>query len=260
MKNLDLHPIIKDWPYDPDKITVRKIVGEDRKEKIQMRVDLGVLQMETVGRPDGQRPNDYESYLHYHLERLEDYARRNGTEVGFELTSEECKNLREEAFMYYQRYLSEFVLEDFEAVVRDTARNLQVLDLCLNCGSDEHDRFSMEQYRPYIVMMNSRASALLAERDNDLQEAFRIVDQGLETIHAFFEKYGQPEAYSEAQEVLVLQAVRKDLQGKMPRTPMDQLEQDLADAVAEERFEEAARLRDELRKLRDAPRPQIPEP
>ena len=35
----------------------RKIVGEDGKEKLQVRLDLGLLQMELNGRPDGERPH-----------------------------------------------------------------------------------------------------------------------------------------------------------------------------------------------------------
>ena len=42
--------------------------------------------------------------------------------------------------MYYQRYLSLFVLEEFSGVVRDTSRNLRVLDLCGKFGLDEQDR------------------------------------------------------------------------------------------------------------------------
>ena len=125
----DIRPILQGWPYRPGEITVRKIRGDDGREKIQMRVDLGLLQMEATGRPDGQRPHRCESLLHHHLKRLRDYESRNGTRLGFELTPDECSALRDEALMYYQRYLSFFVLEEYEHVERDTARNLRVLDL-----------------------------------------------------------------------------------------------------------------------------------
>ena len=48
----DIEPIISDWPYRPDEITVRVIEGLDGQRKIQLRLDLGVLQMEFDGRPD----------------------------------------------------------------------------------------------------------------------------------------------------------------------------------------------------------------
>ena len=38
--------------------------------------------------------------------------------------------------MFYHRYLSLFVLEQFEAVIRDTQHNLNVLDICKRFGPD----------------------------------------------------------------------------------------------------------------------------
>ena len=52
----DLSRLLREWDYDSNKLNVRRIIGEDGREKIQLRVDLGVLQMEVAGRPDGKRP------------------------------------------------------------------------------------------------------------------------------------------------------------------------------------------------------------
>src|SRR6266567_990805 len=54
--SLDLNSILKDWPHENGSIKVRKVAGLDGREKLQLRVDLGVLQMELTGRPDGRRP------------------------------------------------------------------------------------------------------------------------------------------------------------------------------------------------------------
>src|SRR5687767_10449365 len=104
MSSKDLRQITDDWSYEPGQIHVRKIRGMDNRIKIQMRVDLGVLQMEVDGRPDGRRPYNHESYLDYQLERSEAHNRRNGTDLGFVLDTEECREVREEALQYYQRY------------------------------------------------------------------------------------------------------------------------------------------------------------
>jgi hypothetical protein len=53
MPSKDLRLITTDWPYEPGQINVRKIRGVDNRIKIQMRLDLGLLQMEMTGRPDG---------------------------------------------------------------------------------------------------------------------------------------------------------------------------------------------------------------
>src|SRR6266852_6158024 len=54
--SLDLNTILKDWPHENRAIKVRKILGLDGRQKLQLRIDLGVLQMELTGRPDGLRP------------------------------------------------------------------------------------------------------------------------------------------------------------------------------------------------------------
>src|ERR1044072_5038791 len=67
--SLDLNTILQDWPHENGNIRVREIAGLDGREKLQLRVDLGVLQMELTGRPDGRRPPNCESLLEYHQRR-----------------------------------------------------------------------------------------------------------------------------------------------------------------------------------------------
>src|SRR5687768_15174521 len=158
-RSKDILPLLKGWDYEPGTINVRKINGLDGKPKLQMRLDLGLLQMELTGRPDGAKPHGYDSLLEYYQDKLNEHRRTNGSELGFHLTGSECQSLREEAVMYYHRYLSLFVLEEFPGVVRDTARNLKVLDMCGTYAINQEDRLVLEQYRPYIMMMNVRAQA-----------------------------------------------------------------------------------------------------
>jgi hypothetical protein len=156
LSNKDIGPVLRGWEYEAGTINVRKISGADGRPKLQMRLDLGLLQMEMTGRPDGRRPFGCESLLEHYESRLADHEKRTGSDLGFTLTGGECRGLREEAVMYYQRYLSLFVLEEFPGVVRDTARNLRVLDLCSKFAVDEDDKLVLEQYRPYLTMMNAR--------------------------------------------------------------------------------------------------------
>src|SRR5262249_25450664 len=102
----DIAGILKGWDYEPGTINVRKVAGLDGLPKLQLRLDLGLLQMELAGRPDGQRPHGAESLLEYHESLLSDHQKRNGTDLGFTLTGEQCQSLRDEATMYYHRYLS----------------------------------------------------------------------------------------------------------------------------------------------------------
>ena len=52
----DITAILDGWDYDPDELQVRIVAGDDGRDKLQMRIDLGLIQMELSGRPDGSRP------------------------------------------------------------------------------------------------------------------------------------------------------------------------------------------------------------
>lgn len=247
----DIRSILEGWPYRPNEISVRKIAGHDGREKIQLRVDLGLLQMETTGRPDGETPHGFASLLHFHKNRLEEYQRRNGTDVGFMLTPEECEGLRDEALLFYQRYLSMFVLQDYKAVERDTTRNLEASDLCRQYATEIADRLALEQYKPYIVMMSRRAAALRLLGQGRPGKAIEAIDEGIRQITEFFEQYNHAEATEESREIAILRSLRKDITEKLPTRKLENLQQQLLEAVQTERYEEAARLRDQINKIID---------
>lgn len=246
MASKDISSLLGEWPFESGHINVRKIRGLDGRVKIQMRVDLGLLQMEMEGRPDGVHPYGCESVLAHHIEGLRQHMLRNGTELGYELDRDACRELREEAALYYHRYLALFVLEDFEGVERDTQRNLKALDLCKKFAGDDRDRFALEQYRPYIVMMNTRAKALRALERGDTRRALQAVENSLRTLKAFFKGYQQPQAYFRSPEVRMLRKLRGQIKRGLPSDPVVELRRQLRAALAEERYEDAARLRDEL--------------
>lgn len=245
----DIALVLKGWDYEAGTINVRKIQGADGQPKLQLRLDLGLLQMELIGRPDGVRPHGCESLLDYFERELKEHRHRNGTELGFHLTSEQCQSLRDEAVMYYHRYLSLFVLEDFGGVVRDTDRNLRVLDLCGKYATDEHDRLILEQYRPYIIMMNARAQASIAFNAKDYRSALKSVHRGMASIKEFFARFGQEEVYAKSSEVRVLKRFARDIRRRMPVDPLTRLNQQLERAIKEERYEDAAFLRDQISRL-----------
>ena len=54
--NFDISHLLESWDYQAGQVIVRKFTAKDGVEKIQLRVDLGLLQMNAEGRPDGKRP------------------------------------------------------------------------------------------------------------------------------------------------------------------------------------------------------------
>ncbi len=249
--NLDIGNILRDWPYEPDKISARLIQGADGQEKIQVRLDLGLLQMETTGRPDGTRPFGVDSLLDYYERRLQQYRAEYGTDEGFELDESECELLRAEGVMYYHRYLAEFVLEHFDAVMRDTRRNLRLMDFCGAYAKEESDRQALEQYRSYVLMMYTRARALRAFRENRPRAALAAIRRGIAQIREARRKMGDlsDDMHAHSGEIEILRAMEKELARQLPVAPEDQLRAELSRAVKEERYEDAASIRDKLREL-----------
>jgi hypothetical protein len=245
----DISPMLDGWPHEPGKVSVRKVRGDDGSVKIQLRVDLGVLQMQSEGRPDGVRPHGCDSLFDYHRQQVERLARSGEGSEGYHLDEQQCELLRAEATQYYYRYLSEFVLEEYEAVARDTSRNLKLLDFMAEHAQDEADRMVMEQYRPYILMMNARAKAQMTLADNRPRLARTYVRQALVRLKRFYDRFGSSEMYRGSAEVLALEALLREIEARIPVDPMARLKRQLEQAVREERYEEAARLRDVMDKV-----------
>lgn len=242
----DLRLILEGWEYEPDKISVRKIIGRDGKEKIQTRVDLGVLQFEATGRPDGARPHGCESMLEFQERRLAEWVRQHGNDEGFSLTPEQCRELRYEAHLYYQRYLSLFVLEEFEAVARDTARNLRMIDLCQRYAREESDRELPETQRAYVMMMNARARAYRALQTAAFDTAMNVIDAAIEGIENLVAGEEDSELDNRT-ELRVLHELRTEILRQMPPDAAPRLRWELDEAIAAEDYIRAARLRDRLR-------------
>jgi hypothetical protein len=211
----DLRTILDGWEYEPGRISVRKIIGRSGNEKVQTRIDMGVLQIELDGRPDGQRPKGHESYLEYLLEQHTRHVQIYGDDGDFVLSSEDCHELRHEAYLYYQRYLSLFVLEDYERVVRDTSRNLQASDLCERYAAAREDRIALAAQRPYVLMMNARARTCHALRCENPEAALAAVEAGIEGLAALLEVAPNEDDSSQG-ELRILKELRREVLAKMP--------------------------------------------
>lgn len=246
--SLDISHILRDWEYKSDEMNVRRIAGNDNRDKIQMRLDLGVLQMEADGRPDGKRPHGFESLLDYHYDSLERYRLRSGGDQGWNLTAEEANRLRMEALQYYHRYLSFFFLEDWVGLVRDTARNLRCFDILWNYGPED-DKWSSEQYRPYVIMMNTRGKVSLTLQERDYDLALKQLEGGIQAIEAFYEGHGRNELATQSQELTFLRQWAEKVQQRKPVSPRERLQRQLAEAVREEAYERAAQIRDQLKRM-----------
>ena len=247
--SMDIAAALRGWEFQPGQVNVRLIRGNDGKPKVQLRLDLGLLQMELNGRPDGKRPHRSPTELDFQRRKLEKYRLKHGSDTGFELTARDCQALREESAMFYHRYLSLFVLEQYLAVLRDTQHNLDVLDLCQQFGQTDYDRACLEQYRPYIVMMHTRARACEALRKGFVQTAIAYLRGGIKQIARLMPDDQRKKHLRQSHEARILLDMIKQIRNQLPPDPRTILSQRLKEAVANEKYEEAAQLRDQLNSL-----------
>lgn len=250
----DIGDLLSSWPFDPDEFIARRITARDGTEKIQIRIDMGVLQLDMQGRPDGQRPHGCGSLLEFHTAEVDQNT------AGNPLDEDACEDLFQEAWQYYQRYLSLFYLEDYEGVVRDTEHNLQIFRVVEEHASNEDVKWYFEQYYPHAIMMQARAKAMAALEAEDYRTAMREVHHGIERIEEFVADWDGEEVMDEEfPELIFLRDWHEELEKERPLSRREQLERDLTVAVEAENFEEAARLRDKLRTMRPAFRGQSSE-
>src|SRR5438270_10752081 len=245
--SLDLNSILNDWPHENGNVKVRKITGLDGREKLQLRVDLGVLQMEVTGRPDGEHPHNGESLLEYHQRRA---ARAAEKGEDYELTPEECAELQQEGIQYYHRYLSLFQINDFAGVVRDTQRNLDLFDFV--AAHTDHDELSwtLQQFRPYVLMMHTRARASILLAQGKFPEAMTEIQRGRDVIYEFFQRSNFPELAAKSSEIAFLNEWLKEVGAKRPLSKLEIMQREMQSAIAKELYERAAELRDKIKSLK----------
>lgn len=223
-------------------------------------MDLGIIQMNADGRPDGEHPFGYPSLLEFYESQAEHdtnddrESETSGPTARPDnrfLTTEDVQAIQDEALQYYHRYIALLALEDYGRVVRDTTRNLRVLDLVRDYAVQEDDRAKLEQFRPYITMIRARALASHALKDNEPKAALLAIDEGLEALKAYFAERGMPQMFEQSNEVQMLRGMRESLVPRLPVSQKAELKQRLTDAVKAENYELAAILRDELKNLKE---------
>lgn len=249
IKYKDISSILDGWSYEPGKLMVRAIDGGDRKRKIQIRVDLGLMQLEWTDRPDGSRPHNSRSLLSYYRKKLRDAA-RGGGKPGFSLSREDCWDLSREAIQYYWRRVSFFELREYERAGEDAEHNLGILDMCKQYAEHDEDRRISDQYRVFVTTHRIQARALHLLEEEEHEEALQEIRGGIQEIEQLLvaQEESGPE---ECEELKFLRNWEKEVEGNRPLSRRERLDADLRAAVEDEKFELAATLRDKLRRLRD---------
>lgn len=247
----DIDYILKQWPFDPQSINVRRLELSQR-QVLQMRVDMGVLQLETEGRPDGHSFDGQKTYFDF----LQDRTAKSEDDLEFD--DDICLEIDREFVQFYHRRVCWLQLKEFSKAVRDADHTLKLMDFCKTHSPDDQWTVSHEQYRPFVLYHRTQAAALShlnsEDEENDVKTsdreavelAIEEVNDGLDKLRQLFVEYDAEEQYDEDDLVVRLCELREGLREKYEIGMT--LKEQLASAISNENYELAAQLRDELSK------------
>ncbi|MBN9690343.1 MAG: UvrB/UvrC motif-containing protein [Verrucomicrobia bacterium] len=247
--SFDISDLLEGWDYQPGQVVARRFVGKEGQEKVQLRVDLGILQMNATGRPDGRRPMGHESWHEFQLDRLKKHVEQEGDDDDFFLDSEACGKLQQESIQYHHRYICFFQLEDFTAVERDCERNLRVFEFVAEYAETDELAWSLLQFAPQLLMMRTRARGTAAVKRKRFTEAVRVVEEGIEELEAFYRDNEREDLLENSGEITSLRFWLEEVRQRKPLTQLEKLQRALDEAISVEDYEQAAKVRDQMRKL-----------
>ncbi len=237
MSSEHLDHILKTWDYEPDAKCVRLLKGSDGRDVIQLRVDLGILQLETTGRPDGSRPNGFATLLH----SLQDAECKD---PDFELDEDTCMEIDREFVQFYHRRVAWLRLHHYRRAVQDADHTLALMDFCQAHSPCEEWTFQHEQHRAFVIFHRCQAAASAAIEEQSPEAALEALNEGLEMIRENFADMGWDDQFESDELVQRLQQFRESLVSEF--SIEKSLKERLAEAVQLEQYELAARLRDQL--------------
>jgi hypothetical protein len=237
-ENVDISRLVKDWVFEPGKPQVRRVTGADGRDLLQMRVDLGLMQLETTGRPDGERPHGFPTYYDY----LVSAAFQEGPE--FELDEARRIEVDREFYQFYHRRICWLTLNEYGSAVSDAEHSLRLMDFSSANAADREWALMHEQYRPFVMFHEVQANALTKLQADEPAAAVAAIDGGLDSLAAVFARHNAEEHFDEDVFVVKLREMRDSIKSHFELGPS--LAEQLAEAVAAEQYELAAKLRDRL--------------
>ncbi len=233
-----LDDFLRDWAYEFGEVTARIAEGKDGREVVQLRIDMGILQMEAAGRPDGWKPEGFDTYYDYLLS----VAFEDGEE--FELDNERCLQVDREFVQFYHRRIAWLALREFRRAAIDADHTLALMDFSSAHAPDEEWADLHEQYRPFVLFHRTQASALAEIDDLNPEGAIDAIDEGLRRMRDVFAEADMEDEFEDDDLVLKLDELKQALSDHYELEPS--LRERLAEAIASEEYELAAELRDKM--------------
>jgi hypothetical protein len=247
----DLDDVIQGWPYDPEpgEVLAREVRARDGRSILQIRIELGVLQLEVVGRPDGSRPHGsttYLEYLRYHAANRSQGA--DGKGPVWTMSQHHCVEADREFVQFYHRRMAWLSLRRYEKAVQDSDHTLALMDFVRKHGGDEDYVASHEQFRGLVQFHRAQALAAMALERRRPEEAVDALREGIEKLLQHQRSWWEDHDPSESPNPSLIEQLRLNEQEIRKNFAVEKtLREQLDEAVAREDYEQAARLRDQIR-------------
>ena len=251
--SFDISDLLSGWPYQEQELTVRLVTGDDDISRLQLRLDVGVLQMELDGRPDGRRLNGHQSWLD-HLEH------KLAEEPADSLEEHDWSELDREIMQFYQRRIALLAvaqacevdqqhaqaLELHGRVIRDADHNLRAMDFISDRSSDRQYIDNHERYRAFILGHRTQAAARLCILRDQPEQAIEAIAAGLDRMEKARRRQDDEQPADQDPMFIQLKGLQRDIRRRhrIKQTLREQLQK----AVEQEDFERAARIRDQIRR------------
>lgn len=244
----DIDDALKGWPHDPEpgEVLAREVCSCNGRKLLQVRVELGILQMEAEGRPDGSQPNGHPTYLAFLRDRLAPCERSGGKIV--RLNPEQCAEVDREFYQYYHRRVAWLALRRYALAVQDADHTLALMDLVARHGPDAEYIRHHEKYRGLVLFHRTQAATLGCLEAREPEQAIDAVRQGIDRITAHWRAWSREgEECDVPDEALIEQLQKLEADIRQSFAVAKTLREQLDEAVALEDYEQAARIRDLIR-------------
>ena len=246
----DIDEALHGWPFDPEPgevVLVREVRARDGRSVLQTRVELGIMQMEVEGRPDGVRPHSFPTFLDYLRHRASTRSSaQGGGKSPWSMSVEHCAEADREFVQFYHRRVAWFALQRYDKTLQDAEHSIALMDFVRKYAPDPEYISTHERFRGLVLLHKTQATAAMALERRKPEESIDAIREGIDKLNEHQQAVATDtddtpnDAYIEQLRVLEREIRNNYAVNKTLREQLDE-------AVAEEDYELAARIRDQIR-------------
>ena len=138
-------------------------------------------------------------------------------------------------------------------MIRDTQRNLDLFAFVAEHAERDELVWSFQQFRPYVLMMNTRAKASILLSDGKFGDAMREIEHGRDRIRGVLPAIELSRAGAEKfRDSRFSTNGSRKCSSKRPLSKLEIMQREMEVAIASELYERAAELRDAIKLLKTA--------